>query len=80
MIGVRRRAQGQGLAGRLLDRVHTLSAADDRSRGVTLTTEVASNVGLYERFGYHVVGTADVASAFTTWAMYRPDQTTVAGP
>lgn len=73
MIGVRRAAQGRGLGRRLLDDVHARSAADTDSAGVSLTTEVEANVPLYQRFGYRVVGTADVGSAFTTWGMYRPD-------
>jgi ribosomal protein S18 acetylase RimI-like enzyme len=73
MIGVRRAAQGQGLGGRLLEAVHTRSAGDAGSAGVSLTTEVESNVALYQRFGYEVLGGAEVGSAFTTWGMYRPD-------
>lgn len=73
MIGVRRASQGRGLAGRLLDAVHTRSELDPTSEGVSLSTEVEENVALYERFGYEVVGSAPVETAFTTWAMYRPN-------
>ena len=73
MIGVRPSEQGRGLGRALLDAVHGMSASNPESGGVSLTTEVAANVALYERFGYAVVGRAPVADAFTTWTMYRPD-------
>lgn len=74
MIGVRPAAQGRGLGRRLLEAVHARSAADPASTGVSLSTEVESNVPLYRRFGYRVLGSADVDSAFTTWVMFRPDR------
>ncbi len=78
MIGVRRSAQGQGLGRTLLEAVHELSESDTSSTGVTLTTEVETNVPLYEHFGYEVLGSATVGSAFTTWSMYRRDQRHIA--
>ena len=74
MIGVRSAAQGQGLGGLILRAVHDLSTSKPWSTGVTLSTELESNVPLYERFGYEVIGTASIASAFTTWAMFRRDR------
>jgi GNAT superfamily N-acetyltransferase len=74
MIGVRRAAQGQGLGRAVLDAVHGLSTRDANSTGVTLTTEVESNVTLYEHFGYELVGRTQVGSAFTTWGFFRPDR------
>lgn len=73
MIGVTRHQQGRGLGAQLLDHLHALSAANPTSAGVSLSTEVESNVSLYRRFGYRVMGSAPVASAFTTWGMFRPD-------
>ncbi len=73
MIGVRRGAQGRGLGRALLEQVHELSRADSKSHGVTLTTELESNVPLYERFGYRLVGRASVAPGLTTWGFFRPD-------
>lgn len=73
MIGVRPSAQGTGVGRALLEAVHELSARDPASSGVSLSTEVESNVGLYRHFGYEVLGSAEVGSAFTTWAMFRPD-------
>ena len=72
MIGVRRSHQGLGLARTLLDAVHDLSAADERSSGVSLTTERPANVELYQHFGYRVTGRARVGDAFDTWTLFRP--------
>jgi len=74
MIGVRRSAQGQGLGRMVLEAVHDLSSSDSLSSGVTLTTELESNVSLYEHFGYETLGSERVGSAFTTWGMYRQDR------
>jgi ribosomal protein S18 acetylase RimI-like enzyme len=71
MIGVRPAARGTGLARRLLDRVHGISREHPESAGVTLTTESESNVGLYEHFGYTVIGHAQVAAGLETWGMFR---------
>jgi len=73
MIGVRRAAQGKGLARTLIDRVHAMSQDDATSQGVTLTTEDPRNVALYEHLGYEVVGTATVAPKLTTWGFFRPN-------
>ncbi len=74
MIGVRPSAQGQGLGRKVLEAVHDLSSADSSSTGVTLTTELESNVPLYEHFGYEILGRDRVGSALTTWGMYRSDR------
>ena len=73
MIGVRRAHHGRGLARPLLDAVHERSRVDDASAGVSLTTEVAANVRLYEHFGYRVAGRARVGDAFETWTLFRPN-------
>lgn len=73
MIGVRRSHRGRGLAGTLLRAVHELARADGRSRGVSLTTEDAANLGLYRHFGYRVVGHARVGEGLETWTLYRPE-------
>lgn len=74
MIGVRPSAQGRGLGRAVLEAVHDLSVSDTASTGVTLTTELESNVSLYRRFGYDLVGSAIVKSAFATWGFYRRDR------
>jgi len=73
MIGVRREFQGRGLARMLLDEVHRLSRDAAKSCGVSLTTEDAANVILYQHVGYHVVSTAQVAPGFQSWGLFRPD-------
>jgi GNAT superfamily N-acetyltransferase len=72
MIGVRRSHLGRGLARTLIDAVHNLAQAHPSSEGVSLTTETASNVALYEHFGYRVRGRARVADGLDTWMMFRP--------
>jgi ribosomal protein S18 acetylase RimI-like enzyme len=73
MIGVRRSHQGRGLARVLLEAVHELPRADERSCGVTLSTEQATNVGFYERFGYRVQGHARVDDGLETWVLFRAE-------
>jgi ribosomal protein S18 acetylase RimI-like enzyme len=73
MIGVRHRAQGEGLGGKLMEHVHLVSREDRRSMGITLTTEDQANVALYEHLGYEVVGHATVAPDLETWGFFRPD-------
>jgi GNAT superfamily N-acetyltransferase len=72
MIGVRRSHAGRGLARKLLEAVHRLSDDDDRSCGVTLSTETERNVPLYEYFGYRRLGHAVVGDGLETWAFFRP--------
>ncbi|HSM07406.1 MAG TPA: GNAT family N-acetyltransferase [Gemmatimonadota bacterium] len=71
MIGTRRAVRGLGMGRLLLDAVHGMSERDETSMGVSLTTEVAQNLALYEHFGYEIVGSSEVGSAFTTWTMFR---------
>jgi len=73
MIGTRRFAQGTGLGGELLNAVHKLSETDDKSVGVSLSTEHEDNVPLYKHFGYEVIGTASVSPELKTWAFFRPN-------
>jgi len=73
VIAVRQASQGRGLGRLLLDYVHDLSRRRPGSQGVTLTTEVASNVHLYEHMGYQVVGQARISPELETWSMFRPD-------
>ena len=76
MIGVRRAAQGKGVARALIETVHRMSREDPTSTGVTLTTEDEANVPLYEHLGYRVVGHAEVVPGLETWGFFRPDSTT----
>ena len=72
MIGVRAANAGQGIGRRLLDGLHSRSAADSGSVGVSLTTEDPANVALYEHFGYEIVGRAEVGD-FSSWGFFRRD-------
>lgn len=71
MIGIRSSHKGQGLARPLLDAVHHMSDADPISVGVSLTTERARNVKLYEHFGYSVVAHQKVSEEVETWGLVR---------
>lgn len=72
-IGVRGPGQGKGVGRALMDFVHEISADDVESSGVSLTTELQSNVALYEHFGYQIIGQTVVGEAFDSWFMYRRD-------
>ena len=74
MIGVRRRARGTGLGRKLIEHVHEMSRLDERSVGVTLTTEDPANVPLYQHMGYEIIGHAEVAPELRTWGFFRPDE------
>ena len=71
MIGVSRSHRGRGLGRVLLDAVHEMSRRDPDSTGVSLTTEVESNVGLYLHFGYDLVGHVKAGDAVDTWVFFR---------
>lgn len=73
MIGVRGSFKGRGAARLLVDALHERSARDPGSCGVSLTTEDAANVPLYEHLGYRVVGWARVTDTLQTWGFFRPD-------
>jgi ribosomal protein S18 acetylase RimI-like enzyme len=72
MIGVRPESQGQGYARLLLEAVQRRSEAHPKSTGVALDTENATNVEIYKRMGYQVVGQATV-DTITIWCMVRPN-------
>ena len=73
MIGVRDRARGRGLGRLLIDAVHEMSREDPSSTGVTLTTEIAGNVGLYQHLGYEIVGHVEFGRGLETGGFFRPD-------
>jgi ribosomal protein S18 acetylase RimI-like enzyme len=73
VIGVARKYQGTGLGRALLEHVHSLSASNPESIGVTLTTENPDNVAFYRKFGYSLTGHARVSPELETWAFFRPN-------
>jgi len=76
MIGIRQGQAGRGLGGALLDAIHTMSARDPDSTGVSLTTETAANVPSYQHCGYHIVGHGQIVDGLETWGFFRPDTDT----
>lgn len=76
MIGVRRSHAGRGVGRLLLDAVQQMADDDPTSVGVSLTTELARNVLLYEHVGYRLVERKSVAPGFETWALFRPCRAT----
>jgi ribosomal protein S18 acetylase RimI-like enzyme len=77
MIGVSRAYSGRGLGRLLLDAVHEMSLRDPDSAGVSLTTEIETNVGLYLHFGYDLVGHVEADNAPDTWVFFRRDTKSV---
>jgi GNAT superfamily N-acetyltransferase len=73
MLGVLPVLQGKGMGGALLDHAATIAQADSVARGVCLATEDEKNVGYYRRFGYEVVGEAQVGDVHT-WCLFRPNE------
>jgi len=71
MIGVRNESHGRGVGRALLETVADLAHSRTETDGVTLTTEVRSNVDLYRKFGYDVVGHVEVDPDLETWGMLK---------
>lgn len=71
MLGTLPSHQGKGLGRLLLERVQELSRETPGSKGVTLSTEDAKNVLLYEHCGYRVIGHARVGDTLETWLLFR---------
>ncbi len=75
MLGVIPEEQSRGYGRRLLETLHEMSDNDPDSTGVSLTTEREKNVGLYEHFGYRVLGSALTKDGrLESWTMFRPDR------
>ena len=72
IIGVRPGLQRRGFARLLIDELCRMSRAHRRSTGVALTTERAENLPVYRRFGFEVVGEADI-DELHSWGMFRAD-------
>lgn len=68
-IGVEPALQGRGFGGRLL--VPLLARMDARGLPVYLETTTASNVALYQRYGFEVVAEIALNRGPRAWAMLR---------
>lgn len=69
VIGVHPSRQGRGLGGALLR--HLVADAEERAMPCHLETAKPSNVALYGRFGFGVVGELAFGGAPPTWIMTR---------
>jgi len=71
MIGVRNAYQGKGLACKLIDAVETLASEHPSSAGISLDTEVESNVSFYLHLGYELLGQTNVDNNLETWGFFK---------
>ena len=71
MIGVRPAYKGQGLARQLNTAVEQLMFSHQTSSGLSLNTEVESNVNFYLHLGYKLVGQTNVDNNFETWGFFK---------
>lgn len=72
MIGVRNAYQGKGLARQLINAVEALASEHPSSVGVSLDTEVESNVNFYLHLGYELLGQTNVDKNLKTWGFFKP--------
>ncbi len=75
MVGVRNRSKGNGLGRRLVEHVIELADEHPESQGVSLTTEVETNIPFYQRLGFRITGHAQVAPGFESWGFFREKRT-----
>lgn len=71
MIGVRNAYQGKGFARQLINAVEELVSQHPTSTGVSLNTEVESNVNLYLHLGYELVGYAKVDEGIDSRGFFK---------
>ena len=71
MIGVRNAYQGKGLARQLITEVEKLAAKHISSAGVSLDTEVESNVNFYLHLGYELIGHSNIDKNVETWGFFK---------
>lgn len=67
MIGVRNAYQGKGYARKLIDEVEKLVSEHPTSTGLSLNTEVETNVNFYLHFGFQLNGQAKIDDKLNTW-------------
>jgi len=71
MIGVRNAYQGKGLARQLINKVEEIVSSHPFSSGVSLNTEVESNVNFYLHLGFDLLGKANVDKEIVTWGFFK---------
>jgi GNAT superfamily N-acetyltransferase len=71
MIGVLPGHRGKGIARELLDAVKEMALQHPSSAGICLSTEDASNVPFYQKFGYNIIAEVDVEDLHS-WCMFLP--------
>ena len=71
MIGVRNDFQGKGLARQLINKVEELVAEHPLSTGLSLNTEVETNVKFYLHLGYELLGQSNVDKNIITWGFFK---------
>jgi GNAT superfamily N-acetyltransferase len=71
MIGVRNIYQGKGFARQLINEVEKLVSEHPFSTGVSLNTEVESNVNFYLHLGFELLGKAVVDKEIVTWGFFK---------
>ena len=74
MIGVKPAYQGKGLARKLIDKVEISASEYPSSSGVSLDTEVESNVQFYLHLGYELLGEKNVDKNLKTWGFFKAKQ------
>ena len=71
MIGVRKAHTGKGLARQLIKAVEELAKSHPSSTGVSLNTEVESNINFYLHLGYKLIGQANVDKNIETGSFFK---------
>ena len=71
MIGVHPDVHRRGLGSQLIDAVKARARSDPNSTGVTLNTELETNLPFYERMGF-IKGSETDVGPLHTWSFYWP--------
>ncbi len=71
MIGVSTHYKGRGLARQLINAVEELVRLHPSSSGVSLNTEMESNVNFYLHLGYKLIGQTNVDKNLMTWGFFK---------
>ena len=71
MIGVRNAYGRKGLARQLINAVEELVSEHPTSTGISLNTEVESNVNFYLHLGFELLGKSNVDENLITWGFFK---------